>query len=58
MNIVWFKRFGRWLVEKLVDAVVYSLNLLLLMKLRSPKLKVKKKNKPDTLTNKIKLTSK
>jgi hypothetical protein len=43
MNIVWFKRFGRWLVEKLVDAVVYLLNLLLLMKLWSPKLKVKKK---------------
>jgi len=43
MNIVWFKRFSRWLVEKLVDAVVYLLNLLLLMKLRSPKLKVKKR---------------
>ena len=52
MNIVCFKRVGRWPFEKLADAVVYLLNLW--VKLRSPKLKVKKKNKPDTLTSKIK----
>lgn len=40
MNIVRSKRVGRWLVEKLVDAVVYLLDLL--VKLWSPKLKVKK----------------
>jgi len=39
--IVRSKRAGRWLFEKLVDAVVYLLDLL--VKLWSPKLKVKKK---------------
>ena len=45
MNIVRFKRVGKWPLDKLVDAIVYLFDLwlrfLLLMEW-SPKLKVEK----------------
>jgi len=48
MSIMQFKKVGRWLFEKLADAIVYLgdlwLRFLLLMGW-SPKLKVKKKKK-------------
>ena len=45
MSIVRFKRVGKWLLEKLVDAIVYLLDLLvrfLYSRGWPPKLKVKK----------------
>ena len=48
MNIVRFKRVGRWPLDKLVDAIVYLVDLLLRFLLLmgwSPKIKVKKKNR-------------
>jgi len=52
VNIVRLKRVGRWSLEKLADAVVYLLDLLLrFLDSRgwSPQLRVKKqKNKPST----------
>jgi len=48
MNIVRSKRVGRWLFEKLADAIVYLGDLLLRFLLLMgwlPKLKVKRKNR-------------
>ena len=45
MNIECLKRVGRWPLEKLADAIVYSINLLLRFlnsRRWSPKIKVKK----------------
>ena len=39
MNTLRFKRVGRWLIEKLADALVYLLNLLL--RLWSPKIPIR-----------------